>query len=87
MQFRPREDEPELPPAERAVHDLEGVDADLGLAVDVPCVEVREPVIVEVHRDDDPQEAADGRHDVIVPRAPVVSGLAGRPFMGDLQVP
>ena len=62
MKLGAREYESELPAAERAVHDLEVVDADLRLAVRVPRVEVRKAVIVVEHRDDDPEEAADRRH-------------------------
>ena len=81
MQFRSREHESKGPAAEGAVHDFERVDAHLRLAVGVPCMKVWEAVIVEVHRDHDPEEAADSRHAWMVSRVPVVSrsgmGAAG----------
>jgi hypothetical protein len=62
MKLGPREDETQLPAAKVAVDHLEVVDADLCFSFGVPRVEMRETVIIEEHRDRDPEEAADRRH-------------------------
>ena len=46
-------------PPKAALDHLHGVDADLRAALGVASMEVRWPVIVEVHRDHDPEEATD----------------------------
>jgi hypothetical protein len=48
VELGPSEDKPKLTPAEGAVDDLELINAHLGLAVGVTCVEVRIAVVVEV---------------------------------------
>jgi len=62
MKLCPSEDEAQLSATEVAVNHLEIVDADLGFAFGVSGMEMREAVIVEEHRDRDPEEAADSRH-------------------------
>jgi hypothetical protein len=62
MQLRPRQNEAKLPPIEGALDHFELVDAHLRLALGVARVEVRIAVVIEEHRDRDPEEAADRRH-------------------------
>lgn len=64
MQLGPRQDEPQLPDLEVAFDDPDLVDPDLRLPVGMASVEVRIAVIVVAHRDHDPEEAANRRHDV-----------------------
>lgn len=63
MQLGPREHEPQMPDVEVAFDDLNLVDPHLRLPVGVASVKVRMAVIVVVHRDHDPEEAANRRHD------------------------
>ena len=62
MQFRPRHDETNVPATERAVDQLERVDTDLRLAIGIQGMKVRRVVIVEVHRDHEPEKATDRGH-------------------------
>ncbi len=62
MELGPGEHEPELAAGEAALDRLEGVDPDLGVTVGVLGVEMRVTVVVVVHPDHDPVEAADARH-------------------------
>ena len=66
MELGPCENEAELPATQAAVNDLEVVDPDLGFAFSVTGMEMREAVIVEEHRDRDPEEAAYRRHELIM---------------------
>lgn len=63
MQLGPRQHKPQLPDVEVAFDDLDVVDPDLRLPVGVASVKVRMAVIVIVHRDHDPEEATNRRHD------------------------
>jgi FMN-dependent NADH-azoreductase len=69
MELRPGEYEPQLAPAEAALDDLESVDPYLRRSVGMSGVKVRRAVIIEVHRDHDPEEAADRRHEESFSRA------------------
>ena len=71
MELGPGEDEAELSATQVAVDDFEVVDADLCFSFGMPRMEMREAVIVEEHRDRDPEEAADGWHPGIMPRSAV----------------
>ena len=62
MQFRPCEHKPKLPDLEIALDHLDLVNAHLRARARVPRVEVRKAVVIEIHRDHDPVEAADRRH-------------------------
>jgi hypothetical protein len=66
MELGPGENEAELPATQVAVDDLEVVDPDLGFTFSVTGMEMREAVIVEEHRDRDPEEAAYRRHELIM---------------------
>ncbi len=72
MKLGPGKNEAELPATEVAVDDLEVVDPDLGFAFCVARMEMRKAMIVEEHRDRDPEEAAYRRHGSIMARAPAV---------------
>jgi hypothetical protein len=76
MELSPGEDEAELPATQAAIDDLEVVDPDLGFAFGVARVEMWEAMIIEEHRDGDPEEAAYRRHEFIMAGA-----TAGR-FLG-----
>ena len=67
MHLGPGKDKSKLSPPESAVHHLERVDPDLSPAAIMPRVEMRMAVIIEVHRDHDPEEAANSRHGLMVP--------------------
>ena len=56
----------QLATTQRAFQHLQSVDPHLGAAVGVPRMKVRRTVVVEEHRDHDPEEAADRRHDEIL---------------------
>ena len=58
----PRKHEPQLPTTEGGLNRLKRVDPNLCGAVHMACMEMRRAVIVEVHRNHDPEEAADRRH-------------------------
>jgi hypothetical protein len=77
VQFSPRHDETNVSATERAVNQFECVNADLRLAVSMKRMEVRRVVIVEVHRDHEPEKAADRRHLYIVAATPVVARTSG----------
>lgn len=62
MQLGPRQHEPQLSDVEVAFDDLDLVDPDLRLPVGMASVEVRMAVIVVIHSDHDPEEAANRRH-------------------------
>jgi hypothetical protein len=62
---------------ECADHDFESVDSDLRRAVGVTSMEVRRIVIVEVHRDQDSEEATDRRH--VPDRADAVGRILSAP--------
>src|SRR5262245_25448914 len=62
MKLGPGEDEAKLEPTEVALDHFEIVDPDLGYAVWVPRMEVREAVILEEHANGDPEETADRGH-------------------------
>jgi hypothetical protein len=62
MKLSPGEDESELSSSEIAIDDLKVVDADLGFSFGVTRVEMREAMVIEEHRDRDPEEAAYRRH-------------------------
>lgn len=62
MKLSPGEDESELSSSEIAIDDLKVVDADLGFSFGVTRMEMREAMIIEEHRDRDPEEATDRRH-------------------------
>jgi hypothetical protein len=66
---RPFDRETEGPGWELPVEDLETANRDLDFEFAVHGVEVRRVVIIEVHPDDDPEEARDLRH-----RATVLAG-------------
>jgi hypothetical protein len=68
VQLRPSEHEPQLAPAEAAFDDLESVNPYFRRSVGMSGVKVRRAVIIEVHRDHDPEEAADRRHEEIFSR-------------------
>jgi hypothetical protein len=70
MKLGPGENEAELPATQVAVDDLEVVDPDLGFAFGMTRVEMWEAMIIEEHRDRDPEEAAYRRHGAIMARAP-----------------
>ena len=72
MKLSPGEDEAELPATQVAVNDLEVVDPDLGFAFGMARVEMWEAMIIEEHRNRDPEEAAYRRHGSIMARAPAV---------------
>jgi hypothetical protein len=57
VQFGPGEHEPKLATTECGLDRLQRVDPDLGASVRVTGVEMGRTVIVEEHRDHDPQEA------------------------------
>lgn len=71
MQLRPRHDEANVPATERAVDQLERIDTDLRLAIGMQGMKVRRVMIVEVHRDDEPEKATNRRHVHIVIAPPV----------------
>jgi len=62
VKLSPCEHESQLAAPEAGLDHLQGVDAYLCASVRVAGMEVRRPVIVEVHRDHDPEEATDRRH-------------------------
>jgi hypothetical protein len=62
MKLRPCENQPPLLPAKAAVDDLDLVDPDSRAPIRVPGMEVWAAMVVVVHRDRDPEEAADSRH-------------------------
>jgi hypothetical protein len=72
VKLGPGEDEAELSATEVTVDYLEVVDPDLGFAFSVTGMEVREAMIIEEHRDRDPEEAAYRRHESIMAPAPAV---------------
>jgi hypothetical protein len=80
VQLSPGKHEAQLPPPEAAVDHLERVDSNLRGSIGVASVEVRRAVVIEVHRDHDPEEAADCRHGQMFPleAAERGSGSAGR---------
>lgn len=89
MELGPREYEAELAAAEVAVDHLKVVDPDLGFAFSVARMEVREAVIVEEHRDRNPEEAADRGHELIMARVAAAPHLSisfrvsfPNPFLG-----
>ncbi len=63
MQLGPGQHQPQLPDSQAALDDLDLVDPDLRLPIGVTGMEVRMTVIVVVHRDHNPVEATDRRHD------------------------
>ena len=64
-----------VPNGECALDDLDVVDPNLRLGACTPGGKVRVAVIVEVHRDRDPEEAANRRHPADIAAPPVVSTL------------
>lgn len=66
VKLGPGEHEPQLAASEIAFDHVDLVNSDLGGAVRMPSVEMRVAVIVEIHRDRDPKEAADRGHAVDV---------------------
>ena len=77
MQLGPREYQSKLPTREAAGDHFHRVDPYLRNPFRVPRMEMRCPVIVEEHRDHDPEEPADRRHAGIVPWAAVATGAPG----------
>jgi hypothetical protein len=65
---------------------LERVDPDLCGAIGVPGVE-RKPVIIEIPRDHDPEESADGRHGKDAPHRPVDSASKSPQWLVLLRCP
>jgi hypothetical protein len=63
MELGPGEGQALLASGKRAVHRFQRVDPGPRLAACVASVEVRGVVVVEEHRNHDPEEAADRRHD------------------------
>jgi hypothetical protein len=70
VKLGPGEHEPQLASCEIALDHVDLVNSDLGVTVSVPGMEVRVAVIVELHRDRDPEEAADSRHVLALVREP-----------------
>ena len=62
MKLGPGKDESQMAATEIAIHDLQIVNSDLGFALGMASMEMREAVIVEEHDDGDPEEATDRRH-------------------------
>jgi alpha-D-ribose 1-methylphosphonate 5-triphosphate synthase subunit PhnI len=62
MELRPGQNKSQLAATKVAVDQLKVVNANLGFTVGVAGVEVREAVLIEVHRDRDSEKAAYARH-------------------------
>src|SRR5712691_6692479 len=82
MQLGPRQHQSKLPAPKAAVDHLHRVDPYLRACSRVTGMEMRRPVIVEEHRDHNPEETTDRRHVEIVPRAAV--GTTEEPISGGL---
>ncbi len=68
-----------MPSGQRALDHLEAVDLDLRLAIGMQRVKVGWIVIVEVHRDHEPEETTDRGHDGMVAAPPVGTRSRGWP--------
>jgi hypothetical protein len=77
MKLGPRENKPKLPAPKRAIEHLQRVDPDLRRAIRVAGMEMRWPMVIEVHRDHDPKEAANRRHPPIVSDHQVATQTTG----------
>mgnify|MGYP007135470171 CR=1 FL=1 len=62
MKLRPCENQSQLPLSQAAVDHLDLLDPDSRAPISVPGMEVRAAMVVVVHRDRDPEKAADSRH-------------------------